>query len=220
MLDRVVDLDLLERVNKTGIAFVHIPKTGGTSIGEWLYERGAGHRTWEYFQSLNPAQFEGWLKIAVIRDPIDRFLSSFDYLQKPGRNFSDRRFARRFIKLCPEINTFVDWLATRPHLRRKVLDYFHFRPQTDYVVSEHRQVMVNRLVPFERMGEELPRIVRSLEPLPVLNKTTGKRTPKTALSATSIEALHFIYAADFALYVLALSTNDDTYGRGIDGMPG
>ena len=40
-------------VKETGIAFIHIPKCAGNSVGEYLYGFGPGHRTWRWFRRLD-----------------------------------------------------------------------------------------------------------------------------------------------------------------------
>ena len=93
-------------VHDRKLVFIHIPKTGGTSmsshffdfdsmkklkfdkdrligsvisIGEGKYRRSS-HCTAQEIKDLYPKYFEDYKKIAVVRNPFDRMLSVFEHL--------------------------------------------------------------------------------------------------------------------------------------------
>jgi len=175
-------------VKETGIAFIHIPKCAGNSVGEYLYGFGPGHRTWRWFRRLDAHS------VAVIRDPVDRFLSACDYLRTPGRDLSNRVIARLY--LSGDINQIARRLSN-PHMRQ----FFHFQTQA-YYVTDKGKVMVDELVPFEKLKERFP-------DLPSSNKTKGARTPREALDSRSLEILREVYAEDYRLRELALNQDAD-----------
>lgn len=213
MLDRTDDTAVHELFNETNIAFIHVPKTGGISACEFLYGRGTvGHQTAERWRRFDPIKFETWMKVAVTRDPVDRFLSAFDYLQEPGRNTSDRIFAWRYLQRHPSVDSFVAHIARRPRIQKAVTSFFHFRPQTDYF-SAGGEIIVDRLIPFERIAEELPTLVRPGGALPHLNRRESARTQRAVLSPASRAVIADIYADDFAAHRLALSSGYDVFGR-------
>ena len=178
---------LAAAVKDTGIAFIHIPKCAGNSVGEHLYGFGPGHRTWRWFDRFDAHS------VAVIRDPVDRFLSACDYLQTPGRDFSDRMIAKLY--LSGDVNAVARKLSN-PHLRR----YFHFQTQSHYVTNKGK-VMIDELVPFEQLAARFP-------DLPSSNKTKGARTPREALDARSLGILQEVYADDFRLRDIATAQAD------------
>lgn len=70
-------------VQKKDILFIHIPKTGGTSIGNWLGNYCGGRRT-----SDKHCTYEEWVQenhrpkeyFTVVRNPYARFLSFYFYM--------------------------------------------------------------------------------------------------------------------------------------------
>ncbi|WP_422073721.1 sulfotransferase family 2 domain-containing protein [Tranquillimonas rosea] len=187
-----------------GLILIHIPKNAGTSVEDAIYGYRVRHRTWEQVQALCPTAWETLPKAAIIRDPVDRFLSAFDYLKSGGRNESDRRFAARMIG-SQSVDAFLERLVTDAALRELALEYFHLRRQADYVCSPEA-VMVDHLIPFERMAEGLS-AVAGVPPdaLQHSNRTRGQRTRKEHLAHGSLDHIRGLYAPDIALYDRALA---------------
>jgi hypothetical protein len=64
--------------------FIHVPKNGGTSIKRCLYKDDPGHLTTRFYAFSAPELLNRSDSFAVIRDPVDRFLSAFDFLMRGG----------------------------------------------------------------------------------------------------------------------------------------
>ena len=66
----------------TGVLFVHVPKTGGTSVARALYgTEGGGHRTVrEVRAALGRQRADALFSFAVVRDPVGRAASAYRYL--------------------------------------------------------------------------------------------------------------------------------------------
>lgn len=171
-------------MEKAGLALVHIPKTGGNAISEVLNTCGPSHRTWRWYQGMSCPL------IAVVRDPVDRFLSAYDYLRSGGNSGNDRLFSLFY--LSKDINDFVKKLEGSARRR----SYYHFQEQAHYTLNGNT-IMVDELVAYERLSERFPN-------LPVVNKTLGKRTPPEILTPQSLEIIKNIYRRDFSIHRLAL----------------
>jgi hypothetical protein len=189
--------------------FIHIPKTGGMSLSSVTLS--AGHLPWHAIHALDPQNYERILKFAIVRDPVDRFLSAYDFLARGGINQMDRIFARHVID--PDVSRFVAQLGTQPR-GRKIMAYYHFRPQTDFVVSREGRVMVDRLIPFHDWHAGLAEIGIDSSAVPRKNVTPGPRTRREQLSAASIELLGHLYKDDYAL--LDLAGCGPVFGRPLD----
>lgn len=195
---------------KRGLILVHIPKNAGTSVEDALYGYPVRHRTWAELRETCPRAWATVPKVAILRDPVDRFLSAYDYLRAGGRNRTDRTFGLLLIGDRP-IDAVVDRLATDARFRSRAMRFFHFRPQADYVCADG-VVMVDHLIPLHRMAEGLNRI--ALLPLDALqhrNRSTGTRTDRHALSDTTLDRIHDLYATDDALYRTACAAPDASH---------
>ena len=102
----------MENIIKFG--FIHIPRTGGTSIHKALcnYEyigKEPGHRA--LYEELKPFSnpeeaYKENFWFAFIRNPWDRFVSSYEYLrQRP-----DAQDGKNFIELIKPYKTFKDFV--------------------------------------------------------------------------------------------------------------
>jgi hypothetical protein len=109
-----------------GTAFIHIPKTAGTSVSAALYGEGVRHRTWEDLRAMDPEGFARWLTLAIVRDPVDRFLSAYDYLVRGAPAETNRAFRRRFLRGGRSAAAFIDAELRSPRHRAQILRWVHF----------------------------------------------------------------------------------------------
>jgi hypothetical protein len=188
--------DYLRLFDETGIALIHIPKTGGTSLSHALYGRGIWHRRWDQIRDADPTGFERWLKVAVIRNPVDRFVSAFAYLKAGGSNEFDKFISKRFMN-C-DLETFVERLAI-PARRHPVMDYWHFRPQSDFVLSADGHLMVDRLIPFDSLAEGARNL--GIVGLPRLNAADDRHDSRPLLTPEIRARVETMYRRDVDLYV-------------------
>lgn len=190
----------LERVYlRRGLILIHVPKNGGTSVEDAIYGYRVRHRSWKDLRDACPLAWSTLPKLAVVRDPVDRFLSAFDYLSNGGRNATDRAFSRHVIA-----NRSAESLSARmagnAAFRKRVMGYFHFRPQAEYVCDGQRSV-VDHLIPFPAMAEGLRRVAGiAPDDLKRANRTEGARTRKSTLRPATLDRITELYRQDVVLY--------------------
>lgn len=127
------------------ILFIHIPKTGGTSIASALYGAPKGHPTlYEYYLS-NPILTKEYYKFCVVRNPFDRLVSTFAHIT---HNDINPKIKNVWNKL--EIETFDDLInrlddpRTYKILRSRIMN---LRPQYDMI--KHSKVKMEKIYKFE-----------------------------------------------------------------------
>jgi hypothetical protein len=133
------------------LLFVHIPRTGGTSVSKALYGGTIGHlHLSEWENLLRAEQFEQYTSFSIIRNPFDRLLSAYHFLRKR------RQLPKRIIKITEPREAFVvfvkEWLVQQDLSKAD----FTLEPQHPYVGSyvdgQYRQ-QVQRLFCYEQMEE-------------------------------------------------------------------
>jgi hypothetical protein len=201
-------------IKDTGYLFIHVPKAAGSSFSLALYGHSFGHHTLAEWQRNYPLSTAGLRAIAIIRDPVDRFISAFTYLKKGGMNAADTEYSRAVIGECVNPSEFAAALLT-PAIQKKALTTgFHFRPQVEFVRDRSGSIAVDCLIPFERLDDAATRMADILgRPfhLPHVNKTDREDGNVTAEARSIIERL---YAADGAMHRETL----ERYPSGFDRL--
>jgi len=165
--------------------FTHVPKTAGKSV-RYLFglpeferdykpdgrniEYAGGHRS--LFELVNEEYFFRYFKFAFVRNPFDRIVSAYFYLDNGGCNEFDRRFRAEY--LAPykgNFATFVEDLS-------KLLTAAHFQPQVVWLCDSRRKLLpdfIGRYESFERdMSVVGKRLGLSFDKVPFLNASKHK----------------------------------------------
>ena len=171
------------------IIFVHVPRTGGTSIEILLNLRNAvnyyafapwpelspnnkspQHFTYtELQQNLDVEFFRSAYKFAFVRNPWDRFVSEFAW-----RQFHYAKWAKpgHILFQGPYLESLRNFVRVLEMPTEERIDTFrgfdsHLETQTSFVTNEHGQVSVNFLGRFETYEESLRELFAQLRIVPV-----------------------------------------------------
>ena len=143
--ERLVDLPIPDVVRRCPSLFVHIPKNAGTTIAVALYGRFIGHRTAIWYRIADRQLFESKYTFAVIRDPMDRFISAFYFLQNGGTALVPTSSkASNVIRRYKTIEEFVDCVEAGNLTNFKNIDLV-FNDQHKYVVDYDNRLIVDKL---------------------------------------------------------------------------
>lgn len=187
--------------DSTRSVFIHVPKAAGTSVGMALYGRQVEHTPWNVWHDINPKKFQEYFKFSVIRDPISRFTSSFYFLKQGGMNAEDKEFGDTVLKDFDNPDA-LGRALTNVHLQKRVLDWWHFRPQANFIADEHGRSKMDLLIRFENVEAGFKQVAQRLNcgsvVLPHLNKT--KNRPETMLKREALDVLACLYREDFILW--------------------
>jgi hypothetical protein len=199
--DQVLGAPFSRLFEELGLAFIHIPKNAGTSISFELYGVQIPHITAAQLRAYYPTRFPGWTTFCVVRAPVERFLSATNYLLNGGINKWDEEAGRRIREDYADLNLFVKSLLDQP--TKSFLTHIHFKRQVDFVTDAKGHQIVDRIISFDRLPEGLNDLLPGARTFPRLNATGPARYRREDLSKTSLEALQYIYKADFALHQAA-----------------
>ena len=148
--------------------FIHIPKTGGSSIAEPEYQSGqgalvahlgsedyvqAGHIRAVGLKNRLQDNWDDYFKFAFVRNPWDRIVSLYHYfLQDPEKQRSalGKEIARlgSFREFCRQI----DNLELDPH----------FDPQISYLIDYEGQFLLDYIGRFESIGRDIDFICKKI----------------------------------------------------------
>ena len=142
--------------------FVHIPKCAGTSVRQSLFGRGGGHRPLENFRTMVPPElFDQCFKFTFVRNPWDRLVSAFFFMQKCDVE-RNQRFARRHLCVFKDFDSFVRQWVTR----KNIWSFTHFLPQHHFICID-RRLGVDFVGFYENLAEDFATIAKKM------NRPTG-----------------------------------------------
>ena len=130
------------------ILFVHIPKTGGSSVATALIGKPSGHPYLFEFFNANPEYTREFFKFCVVRNPYDRLVSAYAHIAKRE---CTPLFKEIFKQL--EIKTFEDLIKCLDNNKKcRILTNYivHFRTQNELI--EHSKVKMDRIFKFEEFN--------------------------------------------------------------------
>lgn len=215
--------------------FVHVPKTAGAASQRMLtpYCDMPARTLWRSFKRRLPIRVspedshfrihETALKLraqlgqelysslhsfAVCRNPYDHAVSHFEYMKQ----YRSKRIATQF-----ESVTFIDYLQMRARPKMPWERVFVNLPdQSHYVVDRNNKIIVDRMMSFETIHEDLRDLQLHLglkaEPLPKFNitKARDKRTEKLAdyYGPQEIDLVQKIYRRDFDVFGYSRDIDD------------
>ncbi|MFT5413140.1 MAG: hypothetical protein ACI9NC_005894 [Verrucomicrobiales bacterium] len=183
--------------------FVHLPRTGGTSVEQVLRPLTQkdplfGHTTAAEFQMMFPEQWKQYYSFAFVRNPWDRLASTFFYVQRSHRNSF---FVKNFVlPHRDDLSAFVVNILKENPTAAFMME--HFRPQFTYVCNPDRSIAVDFVGRFEQINEDWKVIAEKLgidTPLPHTNHSTRDHYSKHFTNEAA-EAVAQVYREDIELF--------------------
>lgn len=140
----------LELENK--FIFIHIPKTAGNGIIKSLYgKKATGHTYAIWYKKFDSKKFDKFFKFALVRNPWDRLVSAFFYLQEGGMNKKDKNFSDKYLKKHNNFKNFVLSLEDEKY-RQLILSWVHFIPQYKFVFHKDN-LLVDYIGKYENLEQ-------------------------------------------------------------------
>jgi hypothetical protein len=181
-------------VHKYQAIFVHIPKVAGSSIGTALYGHDKpGHHPISMYHKVFGDDIIKYFTFTFVRDPVDRFLSAYNYLKSGPKNDSDIVFAKNTIEKFEDINDFVI-----NYMNEKTLfSHVHFYPQV-YFIKHEGIINIDFIGHYENLICDFSKLTKILNlsiELPHKNKT--KKKDNIVLNNKAHAKLLQLYANDY-----------------------
>lgn len=146
--------------NRYKCIFIHVPKAGGSSIErtsifndqrEITGKVVAGHTKAVKFREKFPREFNDYFKFAFVRNPFDRLVSAFFYLNSKASNEYGERIRNKYLaKYNGKFDKFcLDFFNNESNINKVI----HFQPQTTFVCDDDT-VIVDYIGKLENMESD------------------------------------------------------------------
>lgn len=192
---RLVRASTISAIHRAGVLFIHIPRTGGTSICQNLYGQNIPHASLGFYRSLGIEQINVLPTFSVIRDPACRARSAYRFIREGGTDLiACSRFDPLQLAQCATFDEFADRIFNQPDM---VENYDLLRPQVNFLSNPDRPI--DRLFAYHRGLFEDPEFQRfvKIPPASHLNESCGQSVSVSSHARNIIETL---YAEDVAMF--------------------
>ena len=178
------------------LIFIHIPKNGGSTISNDIYGRFLGHILYSEIQRYSEQTVNDLRAFAVLRDPVDRFISAYNYARY-GSN--DEESAIRFdhflrVRRFQNLNTFCEHFLLTKNFKN--FDQI-FWPQIEFLRPCKDKASLIHCTPIDKL--HLAYADLGLKSGPSHRNFSGTN-PKSRLSDSLATELYKIYKEDLRLY--------------------
>lgn len=180
--------------DKRKCIFIHVPKAAGTSIISWLADGkiDRDHATYYDYLYADPLKFAHYFKFCVVRNPWDRLVSAYYYLQLRENSRPD------IVDYLGSFDSFESFA-----LRGLGSNLFFanpiFRPQTSFFCDLAGNCQVDFIAKFESLKEDMAVVADRLGisgSLPILNEGKPVDFRREYRSRDSVQKVAELYCQD------------------------
>lgn len=134
------------------LIYIHIPKTGGTSVEKVLFDRenSSEHVPIQYYKEYYPQYYADFYIVTFVRNPYTRMISVYNYYRAGGnkKGALDQKLAEAFRRIN-SLDVFVDLFDYMKNL-------LHLKRQIDFIGAAYRVDWIGR---FETFNEDLQTLI-------------------------------------------------------------
>ncbi len=192
--------------NKNNLIFVHIPKTGGTTIEQSLslmtknnwYEikdgKACQHYLWKNYKNKLPnAKFKNYFKFSICRNPYTRFLSEYYWCEIKG-------FGHRHNQTVDQFINSVQNICEKKQYNLSIF-HDHLLPQYKFIYDDNNVLKIDKLFKFEKF-EEIELFLKKkyiMKPFYKANSCRVRKKQQIQLTQIQKNKIYDIYQKDFVL---------------------
>ncbi len=206
----IIGRSIRVKIDTAGLLFVHIPKTGGTSISQLLYGCNLPHYSASFYDDAFPGLLSSVPSFAVIRDPMERAISTYKFILSGGTEIvTASEYNRVLIEQAGSFDGFVDLLEAGRFGTINLNELL--KPQISYV-ARNGEFLVDHLFALDTkhgFSEPLSDLLGS-KPIPHINQSKGAMTE---FSQQAEQKIRKIYRDDFKLFDRILNSPAKSIGE-------
>jgi len=180
--------------------FVHVPKAAGTSIENHLRQTDkdvvGGHTTALAYRRKYPEEFASYFKFAVVRDPVDRFVSAYSYLKQMKVHAA---LNNQIVHDSESMDHFAQKVKESPGILGNIV---HLLPQHQFVCDQKGEILVDTVFRFENLEDAWPEICNrvGIPPAPLAKLNPSRRAAKQEATDEVLSLVRSAYARDFEIF--------------------
>ena len=155
------------------VIFIHIPKCAGTQLQNEIFIQNKKYKTRlhasiQEIKKIYYNEYLNYFKFAIIRNPYDRFVSAYFYLKNTGP------FDKFNTHLKDEIiNNDLYTFAENLYINKNLQNIIHFIPMYTFVCDDNENIIVNKIIYFENINEEINNLLNNFNINIKFKKTTS-----------------------------------------------
>lgn len=188
--------------------FIHIPKTGGSSLGMRLYGDYINHVSAKVHYLLDASRFEKMYSFSVLRHPAERFISAINHCIGNSRRAGaeDLAFGKQLLEEGSDALSIAEVLCVSSNnLIRICGSSLVFVPQSHWV-CDRDNVMVNKLFALKEGRSYLSKNASN----GIVENVSRDESTWKSLSSSTLGVIREVYRRDWVLYDEALAKNSIT----------
>lgn len=201
------------------IALIHIPRTGLTGLKNQLNkladkynsisQRNMVFETKQYIYIITSLYHlvgmdysSDFTKITIIRNPYERFISTFYYIKEGGKNNpifpnAEKHTSNLFKKY--NINKPIDLFNADTWIKNKILNLNLFKPQYTYICDNYYNKIVEKIYRYENLEKIYNFLNRLLDIKLNIKNKLNYTTTKKILTDKEKDYVYKYYINDFNL---------------------
>jgi len=187
-------------MHKNACIFIHIPKNAGSSILKLFGDEGGRkHAKWYDFYESNDYFFQRYVKFAIVREPISRLFSAYNYCINGGNHSAEDIKLKEVIeKSSNNFDAFVEHILSYDFLMMQPL----FLPQYLYIYDREFNCKVDTVLKYESLLQDWKFFSEKYNfpmSLPHENRALSQKTDFHMLDKTK-HKIRELYHFDFSLF--------------------
>lgn len=187
--------------------FIHVPKVAGTSIASSLYGRSITHHPAIMFYRCDKTLYNSLYKFCVLRGPVDRFLSAYNFAFSGGTEVvTVNQKIVKIVRSYAGVEEFIEDFVNN-NLPSEIYKDPIFEKQSYYITDEKKRLLVDDIIKLENL-HKLENVLSEkgvyLEPIAKVNVTNRKADNKLKLHSSTERKINLWYEDDLRLYEKAL----------------